>query len=91
MLGPSIRSSQRDALTCRCLLTTHYRDYSSGNDRILAMSVSNICECGSKVIFDEEGSYIEDNITGERTPLYKRNGVYVMDMRIRKNRERLVE
>ena len=58
--------------------------------KVLA-SVSKICECGSRVIFDEEGSYIEDKQSGERTPLHKRNGVYVMDMRIRKGSGGAVE
>ena len=54
--------------------------------KVLA-SVSKICECGNRVIFDEAGSYIEDKHTGERTPLHKRNGVYVMNMKIRKGKE----
>ena len=31
--------------------------------KVLA-SVSKICECGRRVIFDEEGSYIEDKTSG---------------------------
>ena len=53
--------------------------------KVLA-SVSKICECGSRVVFDEAGSYIEDNESGEKIPIRKRNGVYVMDMRIRRSR-----
>ena len=49
-------------------------------------SVSKICECGSRVVFDEVGSYIEDKESWERTPIRKRKGVYVMDMRIRRGR-----
>ena len=54
--------------------------------KVLA-SVSKICECGSRVLFDEAGSYIEDKRTGEKTSLRKRNGVYVMDMMIKKSKE----
>ena len=48
--------------------------------------VSNICECGNKVVFDEEGSYIQDKRTGVKTEVHKRNGVYVIDMKLRKDR-----
>ena len=58
--------------------------------KVLA-SVSKICECGSRVVFDEAGSYIEDKESGEKTPIHKRNGVYVMDMRIRRSRGGAVE
>ena len=50
--------------------------------KVLA-SVSKICECGSRAALDEAGSCIEDNESGEKTPIHNRNGVYVMDMRIR--------
>ena len=48
--------------------------------KVLA-SVSKICECGSMVVFDEAGNYIEDKESGEMTPIRNRDGVYVMDMR----------
>ena len=57
--------------------------------KVLA-SVSKICECGSRVVFDESGSYIEDDESGGKTPIHKRNGVYVMDMRIRRRRKEAV-
>ena len=47
-------------------------------------SVANICECGNTVVFDEDGSYIKDNSTGQRTHIHKRNGVYVMDIKVPK-------
>ena len=60
-------------------------------NKVLA-SVGKMCGAGNRVVFDdEEGSYIEDKQSGEITPLHKRNGVYVMDMRIRKGREGAVE
>ena len=58
--------------------------------KVLA-SVSKICECGSRVVFDDAGSYIEDKRTGERTALHKRRGVYVMDIKVRKSKEGVVE
>ena len=58
--------------------------------KVLA-SVSKICECGSRVVFDDAGSYIEDKRTGERTALHKRRGVYVMDIKVRRSKEKAVE
>ena len=50
-------------------------------NKVLA-SVSKICECGNKVVFDEDGSYIEDKRTKQRTPIHKRNSVYVMELKV---------
>ena len=47
-------------------------------------SVARMCESGNRVVFDEEGSYIECKATKERTPIQKRNGVYVVDMWVKK-------
>ena len=54
-------------------------------------SVSKICERGSRVVFDEEGSYIEDKRGGTRTEAHKRNGVYVIDMKVKKGIKRIVQ
>ena len=35
-------------------------------------SVARICECNNRVVFDEEGSYIEDKQSGRRTPMHKK-------------------
>ena len=51
--------------------------------KVLA-SVAKICECGNTVVFDEDGSYIKDKNTGKTTPIHKRNGVYVMDIKVPK-------
>ena len=45
-------------------------------------SVSKICANGNTVIFDDEGSYILNKATGERTMLRQENGVYLLDVRI---------
>ena len=51
--------------------------------KVLA-SVARMCESGNRVVFDEEGSYIECKATKEKTPIQKRNGVYVVDMWVKK-------
>eukprot|EP00973_Karenia_brevis_P081587 11310181-Karenia_brevis.AAC.1 len=42
-------------------------------------SVARICQAGHKVVFDSEGSYIEDKTDGRREWLREHNGTYVMD------------
>ena len=51
--------------------------------KVLA-SVARICECNGRVVVGEAGSYIEDTQRGRRTPMHKRNGVYVMDVKVRR-------
>ena len=46
-------------------------------------SVSKMCEAGNRVVFDDEeptGGYIENKISGIRTPINKENGVYYLYM-----------
>ena len=40
------------------------------------MSVSKIAKAGNKVVFDEEGSYIEDKQTNERIWMQRIGGMY---------------
>ena len=40
--------------------------------------MSKICRAGNRVIFDDEGSYIEDKSTGEIMWLEQRDGLYVL-------------
>ena len=42
-------------------------------------SVSRICAAGHRVVFDDEGSFIEHKTTGQTTWLRQENGVYVLD------------
>ena len=41
-------------------------------------SVHRICEAGNRVVFDDEGSYIECKNTKSRSVIDKVNGVYYM-------------
>lgn len=42
-------------------------------------SVSKICKKGHRVIFDDDGSFIEHKVSGKKTYLKEKNGVYVLD------------
>ena len=56
--------------------------------KVLA-SVRRMCECGNKVVFDSEGSYVLNKQTGSKTPIELRRGAYVIDMWVKKGgRER---
>ena len=36
-----------------------------------------VCEAGNRVVFDEEGSYVENKKTGEGAELVKEKGSYI--------------
>ena len=44
------------------------------------MSVKKICKNDHRVVFDEEGSYVENKITGERLKVVEEDGEYVLDV-----------
>ena len=43
-------------------------------------SVRKICEMGSKVVFDEEGSYVQNRQSGVKPVIDKRNGTYAVNI-----------
>ena len=44
------------------------------------MSVSKVVNKGNRVVFDEEGSYIEDKTTSEVTWMRQAGGMYYLDL-----------
>ena len=44
------------------------------------MCVSKIASRGNRVVFDDDGSYIEDKATGERTWMTQVGGMYSLKM-----------
>ena len=44
------------------------------------MSVKKICKNGQRVVFDDEGSYVECKSTGERLQVLEEDGEYVLDV-----------
>ena len=57
-------------------------DVPGGQGEQCARSVSKIVGSGNKVIFDPEGSYIENVWNNDRIWLREDNGVYVLDMMV---------
>ena len=43
-------------------------------------SVSKICDRGNRVTFCRNGSYVQNLFTGQRTPLRREGGVYMLDL-----------
>ena len=52
-------------------------------DMIKALaSVNIICQWKNRVVFDEEGSYIDNNASGWNVPMHVENGVYEIDVHV---------
>ena len=51
------------------------------------MSVKKICKSGYRVIFDDEGSYIEDKQTWESMKVTEEDGEYVLDVWVKAKEE----
>ena len=47
------------------------------------MSVRKMAKAGNRVVFDEEGSYIENKSTGRRMWMKEENNVYVLGLWVR--------
>ena len=44
------------------------------------MSVKRMCKSGHRVVFDDEGSYVESKHTGERLKIDEEDGEYLLDV-----------
>ena len=42
------------------------------------LAVRKMCGAGNRVVFDDEGSYIEDKATGARTAIQREDGTYAV-------------
>ena len=51
-------------------------------DKALA-SVNRVCQRRNKVVFDEDGSYIEKKASGWKVPTLVETGVYVIDENVK--------
>ena len=44
------------------------------------MSVKRMCKSGHRVVFDDDGSYIESKLTGEKLKIVEEDGEYLLDV-----------
>ena len=45
-------------------------------------SVKRMCAAGHRIVFDDEGSYVENKYTGELNWLREENGNYILDVAV---------
>ena len=53
-------------------------------------SVRRMCEAVNRVVFDEEGSYIENKVSKKRVNIEKVKGVYLLKLWVKKNEQQEV-
>ena len=44
------------------------------------LSVAKMVDAGQRVVFDPDGSFVEDTLTGERIPMTRKDGVYELKL-----------
>ena len=49
------------------------------------LSVKKVVDAGNRIVFDETGSYIEEKATGNKMWLREENGMYMLNMWVKKN------
>jgi hypothetical protein len=48
------------------------------------LSVRKMVEAGNRVVFDKEGSYVENKASGDRTWLRERGGMFIMKLWVKR-------
>ena len=66
--------SQSRRLTCKV-----------GPVRKMLLSVNDMLSKGNRVIFDPQGSYVENITTGDWTPIEQKNGIFLMKLWVKRN------
>ncbi|MDA8584227.1 hypothetical protein N9L68_08320 [bacterium] len=51
------------------------------------LSVRRVTQAGNRVVFEEDGGYIEDKVSGERMWLREKDGMYLLKLWVRKGAE----
>ena len=75
---PHLGEKKFNAVTESGLLRRMVAQVTEVNKALL--SVSKIVNAGNRVVFDDEGSYIEHKSSGEWMPLEERKGLYTLKM-----------
>ena len=48
------------------------------------VSISKTCRAGHRVVFDDDGSYVQNKVTGEKTFMQHANNTYTLDVWVKK-------
>jgi hypothetical protein len=59
--------------------------------RKVLLAVSRLTETGHRVFFDKDGGYIENRQDGSKIPMILKDGVYIIKLRIRAQRQQRTE
>ena len=51
----------------------------------MLLSVNDMLSKGRRVIFDPQGSYVENITTGDWTPIEQKNGIFLMKLWVKRN------
>ena len=51
----------------------------------MLLSVNDMLSKGNRVIFDSQGSYVENVTTGDWTPIEQNNGIFIMRLWVKRN------
>ena len=51
----------------------------------MLLSVNDMLSKGNRVIFDSQGSYVENVTTGDWTPIEQKNGIFIMKSWVKRN------
>ena len=51
------------------------------------LSVKGMCKSGHRVVFDDEGSYVENKVTLERLKIEEADGEYMLDVWVKTGNE----
>ena len=54
-------------------------------------SVSAIIDQGNRVVFDPHESYVENVATGQRLPMVRKRGVFVMELQTEAKKKKIVK
>ena len=52
-------------------------------------AVTKLCDAGNRVIFDNEGSFVENKTTEIKTEIKRDNGTYTMDFWVKKSKDNM--
>jgi hypothetical protein len=47
-------------------------------------SVKKMCGAGNRVVFDDDGSYVENKTSGKKTKVYESEGTYAFDIYLKR-------
>ena len=82
MIGVLITAVSRSTST-----SVRYREFvqaAVAEDDDALLSVTKVVKASDRVVFDDRGSYIENNSNGYRTYLRQENGSYFLDVWVKK-------